>query len=171
MDGRKNKGAKKGTLKTQNTIRSYPTLNTTTLVLKLPNSSMSILCADYETYNFLCSTLSIWLGILFGKHYCHVADRFFSSFFGRALKHKFTETYSYYDQSSLLIDLWMENCQMLRILSYFSWKCRRSPDLSSNTNYFFLENILKLFLLLKTMVFLKKKRGIRLDWIQFDNEN
>ena len=38
-----------------------------------------------------------------------------------------TQTYSRFVQSSLMIDLWMEECPILMIFSYFSCKWRLSP--------------------------------------------
>ena len=49
-------------------------------------------------------------------------------------------TYSKLVQSPLLIDLMIDECQILMIFSFFSWKCRRSSAwdlaLRTNTRYF-----------------------------------
>ena len=44
-------------------------------------------------------------------------------------------TYSKFVKSPLMIDLWMEDCQIFIIFPYFSWKCRRGPaqDYALNT--------------------------------------
>ena len=48
------------------------------------------------------------------------------------VRNKFFESF----QSPLLIDLWMEECQILMIFSYFSWKWKLIPaqDKAQNSN-------------------------------------
>ena len=89
----------------------------------------------------LDQTLSIWLGIQFRQRYTQIKDRrpqFFLNIFGLAWPWdpRGPGTYSKFVQSPLMIDLWMEECQILMIFSYFSWKWRWSPsqDLAQNTN-------------------------------------
>ena len=85
---------------------------------------------QYVLYS-IHQTLSIWLGIQFRQRYGQIKDRrpnIFLNIFGLAWPWdpRGPETYSKFVQNPLIIDLWMEECQILMIFSYFSWKWRRS---------------------------------------------
>ena len=82
---------------------------------------------------YLYQTLSIWLGIQFRQRYSQIKDwrpSTFLNIFGLAWPWdpRGPGTYSRFVQSPLMIDLWMEECPILMIFSYFWRKWRWSPS-------------------------------------------
>ena len=78
-------------------------------------------------------TLSIQLGMQFRQRYSQIKDwrpNTFLNIFGLAWPWdpRGPGTYSRFVQSPLMIDLWMEECQIWMIFSYFLWKWRWSPS-------------------------------------------
>ena len=94
-----------------------------------------------RSWIYIYHTLSIWLQTQFSQRYRQIKDRkpnIFLNIFGSAWPWdpRGPGTYSKFLQSPLMIDLWMEECQILMIFPYFSWKCRRSSaqDYALNTH-------------------------------------
>ena len=96
-----------------------------------PSFQINVL-GHLETECYIDQTLSIWLGIQFRQRNGQIKDKkpnFFFYIFGLAWPWdpRGPGTYSKFVESPLMIDLWMEECQILMIFSYFSWKWRWSP--------------------------------------------
>ena len=73
-------------------------------------------------------TLNILLGIQFRQRYIQIKDWrtniLLYFWLGMTLRLRGPGIYSRFVQSPLVIDLWMKECQILMIFSYFSWKWR-----------------------------------------------